>query len=93
MRVGEETLRPGEDLTCAEFVELVTDYLEGALEEETSRRFVEHARDCQGCDRYLDQIRETIHEVGRLTPERLDPRVRDRFLDAFRDWRRTPPEA
>ena len=27
------------DLTCQDFVELVTDYLEGALDEDTVRRF------------------------------------------------------
>ena len=30
------------DLTCQDFVELVTDYLEGALDEDTGRRFEEH---------------------------------------------------
>ena len=29
------------DLTCQDFVELVTDYLEGALDEDTVRRFEE----------------------------------------------------
>lgn len=79
-------------LTCAEFVELVTDYLEGAMDEATARRFEEHAGVCPGCDVYLDQIRETIGEVGRLTPEDLDPVARDRMLAAFRYWARTPPE-
>ena len=35
------------DLTCAEFVELVTDYLE-ALDRETEGRFVLHATLCDG---------------------------------------------
>jgi anti-sigma factor RsiW len=73
-------------LSCAEFVELVTDYLEGALDEPTERRFVEHADACPGCDTYLDQIRATVAETGRLTPEQLDPEARDRLLDAFRGW-------
>jgi hypothetical protein len=73
-------------LTCAEFVELVTDYLEGALDGPTERRFVEHAGLCPGCATYLDQIRDTIAETGRLTPEALDPEVRDRLLEAFRGW-------
>jgi len=78
------------DLSCAEFVELVTDYLEGAMDAETARRFVAHAELCPGCDVYLDQIRETVDAVGRLTPEQLDPVARDRLLEAFRDWARAP---
>jgi hypothetical protein len=30
------------DLTCQELVELVSDYLEGALDEETTARFEQH---------------------------------------------------
>jgi anti-sigma factor RsiW len=74
------------DLSCAEFVELVTDYLEGALEPDDVQRFEEHADRCPGCDVYLDQIRRTIGEVGQLTPDHLEPQARDRLLEAFRTW-------
>ncbi len=84
---------PPGPLTCAEFVELVTDYLEGALDPVTERRFEEHTEACPGCDTYLDQIRRTVREVGLLTPESLEPEARDRLLEAFRDWTREgPPE-
>lgn len=79
-------------LTCAEFVELVTAYLEGALDRETEGRFVDHATSCPGCERYLEQFRETIRLVGRLTPDAMSPRARDDLLAAFRDWRRGPGE-
>jgi len=75
-------------LTCAEFVELVTDYLEGALDRDTEGRFVLHATQCPGCETYLEQFRQTIREVGRIEPEQIDPVARDRLLAAFRDWRR-----
>ena len=74
------------DLTCAEFVELVTDYLEGALDRETEGRFVLHATLCDGCEIYLQQIRETARIVGTLTPETLPPKARDELLAAFRGW-------
>jgi hypothetical protein len=74
-------------LTCAEFVELVTDYLEGALDRDTEGRFVEHATRCEGCARYLDQFRETIRTVGRLDPDAIDPETCNRLLAVFRDWR------
>ena len=42
---------------------------------------------------YLDQIRRSVREVGRLTPESLEPETRDRLLEAFRDWaRESPPQ-
>jgi len=76
-------------LTCEEFVELVTDYLEGTLDPDTETRFEEHAGACPGCETYLDQFRETIRLVGRIEPEDVDPATLDRLLDAFRDWKAT----
>ena len=73
-------------MNCDEFVELVTAYLEGALPPETEQRFVEHLAECDGCDRYLDQIRTTVDALGRLPAQRLAPEARDRLLAAFRDW-------
>jgi len=73
-------------MTCAEFVELVTAYLDGSLDPDTERRFTAHLAACSGCERYLDQIRRTIEELGHLPEQRLDPEARDRLLDAFRGW-------
>lgn len=78
------------EITCAELVELVTDYLEGALDSVARRRFEQHAGLCAGCDTYLDQIRATIAETGRLTPETLRPEARDRLLAAFGGWAAEP---
>ena len=76
-------------MNCAEFVELVTAYLEGALDRDTEQRFVEHIAICDGCDRYLHQIRETIIQLGLLpTEESLSGEARDRLLAAFRSWGR-----
>ena len=81
--------RPQEDtLSCAEFVELVTEYLEGALDRWTEGRFVLHATECDGCATYLDQLRETVRVAGLLRPEDIDPVVRDRLLAAFAGWTR-----
>ncbi len=80
--------QPQGTLTCAEFVELVTDYLDGALDRWTEGRFVLHATSCAGCETYLVQFRETIRVAGRLRPEDIDPEVRDRLLAEFADWKR-----
>jgi anti-sigma factor RsiW len=73
-------------MNCDEFVELVTAYLDGSLDPATARRFVEHFADCDGCDRYLEQIRRTIDALGHLPATGLAPEARDRLLTAFRDW-------
>jgi anti-sigma factor RsiW len=74
-------------LNCDEFVELVTAYLEGALDPETERRFVGHLAECDGCDRYLSQMRATMDALGELPPDSLSGDARDRLLTAFREWR------
>jgi anti-sigma factor RsiW len=75
-------------MTCAELVELVTAFLDGALDPETEQRFLEHLAICDGCGTYVDQIRQTIAEVGKLPPESLSDETRDRLLDAFRSFPR-----
>ena len=80
------SMEQSDDLTCAELVELVTDYFENALPLRERRRFEEHLMDCPGCSIYLEQMQTTITATGRLREEELDPRVRDALLAAFRDW-------
>jgi anti-sigma factor RsiW len=75
------------DLNCNEFVELVTAFLDGALDPETQERFETHLAGCDGCDRYLDQIRRTIRTVGELPPRSLSLDARQALLGAFREWR------
>lgn len=75
-------------MTCEELVELVTDFLDGALDPETEQRFVEHLTRCDGCATYVEQFRRTIAEVGQVEPERLSGESRDRLLDAFRNFPR-----
>ena len=72
------------DLTCRELVELVTDYLEGALDSTTRRRVDEHLAGCPGCTAYLDEMRVTIRLTGRLTDDDIDPVMREALLHAFR---------
>jgi anti-sigma factor RsiW len=48
------------DLSCRELVELVTDYLEGAMTPEEAARFEAHVAACAGCEAYLEQVRATI---------------------------------
>lgn len=77
-----------EQLSCQELVELVTEYLEGALPPDDRDRFDSHIAACDGCRKYLEQISVTVTLSGRLTPEQLDPAAEAALLGAFRDWKR-----
>lgn len=77
-----------EDLmTCKDLVELVTAYLEDVMEADTRARFDAHLEKCRGCRNYLDQFRITVHTVGHIRDDDLDPAFRDRLLEAFQNWR------
>jgi len=76
-----------EQLSCQELVELVTDYLEGALSVEDTARFEDHVSRCGACAIYVEQIRQTIALAGRITPDSLSPEAERDLLEAFRGWR------
>jgi anti-sigma factor RsiW len=75
-------------ITCQELVELVTDYLEGALPARERRRFEGHIAGCPHCTAYIEQIQVTIRTLGRLEPESISAEAREDLLEAFRDWKR-----
>ncbi len=75
-------------MTCKELVELVTDYLEGTLPNETRRRMESHLSGCDGCTHYLEQMRQTIRLTGGLREESLTPQQRDDLLRLFQDWKK-----
>jgi anti-sigma factor RsiW len=73
------------DLTCQEIVELVTAYLEGDLDETTTRTFEDHLAVCPGCATYVEQFRVTIAKLGEVPLRSLSPDTQSRLLDTFRD--------
>ncbi len=75
------------ELVCQQVVELVTDYLEGALTRSQRRRFEAHLADCEHCSEYLEQMRATIALTGRLRAEDLTPEMREDFTALYRSWR------
>ena len=66
-------------------VELVTAYLEDALDVDTRTRFEKHLRRCDGCAEYLEQLRITVRTVGTLHDDQIDPVFRSRLMAAFAD--------
>jgi anti-sigma factor RsiW len=81
-------LRRQKTITCQELVELVTDYLDGALSKRDRSRFELHISGCTNCRQYVDQFRETVRLAGTLRESDVPPAVADELLSHFADWKR-----
>ena len=76
-----------DELSCKEVVELVNDYLEGALSFEERTDLELHLNLCEGCTEYLHQLRQLGRAAARLREEDVPEKMRNRLLDAFRAWK------
>lgn len=74
-------------LSCPEMVELLTAYLDGALDEPDRVSFAAHLELCRGCRTYLDQFREAVATTGSLREDDVPPAIMDDLLHTFADWR------
>jgi predicted anti-sigma-YlaC factor YlaD len=72
-------------------VSLVTEYLDGEVDQEQRRRIDNHLDGCRGCRAALHQFRTVIRLAGRLTAAdvaEVDPLIRDRLTATLRAPRR-----
>jgi anti-sigma factor RsiW len=76
------------DMPCQQVVELVTSYLDGSIGWRDRRRFEKHLRGCDACDRYLEQMRETLDLLGTIPVDALSAEAQSALFDAFRDFPR-----
>jgi predicted anti-sigma-YlaC factor YlaD len=77
-------------VTCREFVELVTDYLEGTLPPEKVSLIEEHLDLCEPCRVYLEQIRvivDTLPDVEVEVDEPVPDDTRAQLLTIFHGWK------
>ncbi len=78
------------DIACRDLVEMVTDYLEGALDPATASAVEAHLQLCAGCDDYLTQMRSTIRLLGRVPLDTLSTQAKTELIAAFRDFTASP---
>ena len=78
-----------EDVTCQEIVEIVNDFVEGALDPDEREAVELHLNLCDGCSDYLQQLRVAIALTGELPADALSPEVEDELCSAFRSFRRS----
>ena len=72
-----------DEVTCRQFVELVTDYFEGALGDRTLSQVEEHLVMCDWCVTYVEQMQATIASLRELG-DRHSPAPPDSILAALR---------
>ena len=72
-------------LTCKEFVEMVTDYLDGTMTIGKRIRFHWHLGMCLGCRIYIRQMKQTIRAMGQLPQEPAPPSIREELVRRFRN--------
>ncbi len=75
------------EVTCREFVEMATDYVEGALPERDLVMVEEHLNFCDWCATYLEQLEAARRAMGALPEEPVESESQERLLTAFRRWR------
>lgn len=83
-----------EEIRCVEMVEVVTDWMEGTLDDGTRVAVEEHLAICPDCIAYLDQLRTAATLAGRLAaddpPDGPPADLRARLVAAFEASR--PPQ-
>jgi anti-sigma factor RsiW len=84
--VTEDSRRPGMIISCQEVVELVTDYLEGELDDATRTELEAHLALCPGCHTYVEQMRQTIDELGHVPVDTLSEQAQNDLVAAFRTF-------
>ena len=80
-----------DDQRCIDLVNMVTDYLDGALSEGQRRSTEQHLHGCEACRVALEQFQTVIRLTGRLTPKdvaTIDALARDRLMATLRVARR-----
>jgi anti-sigma factor RsiW len=80
-----------DDMSCAELVELVTEYLEDQLPAAERERIREHLLLCDGCGAHVEQLRAVLRIAGALPHERLSARAEAQLVDGFRSWAKDRP--
>jgi anti-sigma factor RsiW len=81
------------EFVCREMVELMTAYLDDALEPGPRAAFERHLAGCPHCTEYLAQIRLVQEVAGRVEPEDVAPEARQDLMALFERWRADPESA
>lgn len=77
----------GRALVCRQAVALMSDYVDGVLDERDRARLDQHLAGCPHCTEYLAQLRATIDALGHAEPDDLSDEALDDLVALYRRWR------
>ena len=76
------------EVRCVEFVDRLTEWMEGALSVDERSLIEEHLAICPHCSLYLDQMRTALHVIRGAERAGGGAVLRDAVLAALRERRR-----
>jgi predicted anti-sigma-YlaC factor YlaD len=76
-------------IRCVEFVELVTEWMEGELDDNVRADIEEHLVVCAPCRAYVTQTRQAIRVIRGPPVDAPSPATREELLRVFRERTRT----
>ncbi len=71
-------------LRCRDIVELLGEYLDGALDPATAEALDAHLADCRECTAFLNTYRGTVRTIRQLREEDLPAALRERLVTFLR---------
>lgn len=90
MTTDAEFIRNQLRITCADALELMTEFLDRALSTADQDRFRAHLDGCEACAAYLDQLRLTVEITGTLGGQgqyQVDQSTMEHLVDLYRSTR------
>jgi anti-sigma factor RsiW len=73
-------------LTCRELVELITDYVEGALDAARHASVVRHLSECDECLRHAAQPQQTGGVLASMPADKVSAADRAALVATYRAW-------
>jgi len=70
-------------LTCKEFLDGLTDYLDGTLDEEFRRHLETHVNECPNCWVIVDTTTKAIQIYKGMEPQPVPPQLHARLMQAL----------
>ncbi len=74
-------------ISCKEITDLLADYLEGSLDQQTVQALEAHFSGCRTCDNFLETYRTTTTFVRDLGGEEVPAELKERIIRFVREHR------
>ncbi len=71
---------PPHDIGCAECIDLLADYVDGALPDKQAKALEWHIESCPPCVAFVNTYKGTVGAARRLRQATLPPELKERLL-------------